>query len=147
MTIFFALWQPAYVLVSACRRIVLTLFFAFPPSLLVLASADSSCFQFSGHSSGVDGQSCTADLSWNDTLWRASDGLKCATVDQLGIERFSHNGALEGCSAALARYRAVSQSRGTPFTCNCTGDYSYLGDSSDSLRVGSVLVITTAVQM
>ena len=101
------------------------------PAVIALAAADSICESASGHSSGADGQMCSADASWNQTLWDHVNGSShCSESLAFGTIRYTHDPLLPGCSEALQAYRA-----NTTYTCNCTGDYSYLAGLAN-MRVG-----------
>ena len=91
------------------------------PALLALAAADSVCGKFDGMSSGVDGQMCTLNNAWNDTLFQGFNGAACEEVTPLGetVYKYLSNPT---CQTALQQYR-----RAAGWTCNCTGDYSFLG--------------------
>lgn len=49
------------------------------PVLLLIASQEGVCGSFGSVESGANGQSCTADSAWNETLWDAS-GIACRSA-------------------------------------------------------------------
>ena len=104
------------------------------PAILIYVSMDGVCAHYDGHTSGADGESCTAESLWNETLWLEVAGDKCKTRLPFGDFKYTHDPKLPGCSEALKSYRTNVSS---PFTCNCTGDYSYL-EQFGNIRIGSV---------
>ena len=72
------------------------------PAVLALAAADSVCGS-NRHSSGADGQMCTADADWNQTLWHLVNGsTHCSETMAFGSMRYTHDPSLAGCSTSLA---------------------------------------------
>jgi hypothetical protein len=49
------------------------------PVLLLIASREGVCGSSGSVESGANGQSCTADSVWNETLWDAS-GIACRVL-------------------------------------------------------------------
>jgi len=108
--------------------IVISFFF---PAIIYLASNDGICDMFEGHTSGADGLQCTPDEDFNNTLWLSLNGSNCE-VETTWETKFLHDPKLPGCVEALEDYRALM-----PYTCNCTGDYSFL-DKLGGIRVGNL---------
>jgi MFS-type transporter involved in bile tolerance (Atg22 family) len=99
-------------------------------------------------SSGVDGAQCSSEGEfgqglWNETLWQSFNGSSCSISDSFGgvsdILKYDVGYAStdNDCSMALSSYRDL-----TGFTCNCTGDYSFLKSGA---RPGTVLTISQTI--
>ena len=99
------------------------------PALLELANGDAVC----ASGSGAARAACSADSLWNDTLWRSLGGSECETPSGWSV-KYTH----EGCTA-LAPYQSA-----TGYTCNCTGDYSFL---PSGVRPGTVYTNAAAVTL
>ena len=110
------------------------------PVVLYLASLDGICSNFNGqHSSGADGQACLHDSNWNETLWNLSNGSKCIQFGDFDTQKYTHDPLLPGCVEAVNTYRtAFALTSSSPYTCNCTGDYSLL---SSGMRPQNIFVI------
>ena len=112
------------------------------PVVLYLASLDGLCSTYENHASGVNGQSCLHDSFWNETLWIENNGTDCIRIMEFDTEKYTHDPTLPGCSAAVAGYRSAfaltTVGAVTPYTCNCTGDYSLL---SSGMRPQNVFVV------
>ena len=108
--------------------IVISFFF---PAIILLASNDGICNTHDGHSSGADGLACTPDDDFNLTTWLSVNGSSCE-VEYTWENKYMHDPSLPGCLEALEEYRAL-----IPYTCNCTGDYSFL-DKLGGIRVGKL---------
>lgn len=108
--------------------IVISFFF---PAIILLASNDGICDTFEGHSSGSDGLKCTPDDEFNYTLFLDLNGTSCE-VETTWDTKFLHDPNLPGCVDAIEAYRDLM-----PYTCNCTGDYSFL-DKLGGIRVGNL---------
>ena len=107
------------------------------------ATQDEVCAPFGGHSSGADGASCTQISLWNETLWNASGGADCLASDGfLSALHYTHDPALPGCADALAAYRSAAN-----YSCNCSSEYSYLGDASGGIRTSVVQTIAINIDL
>ena len=74
---------------------------------------------------------CTPDDDFNHSLWIDLNGSNCE-VEFTWENKYMHDPSLDGCIEALEAYRAEM-----PYTCNCTGDYSFL-DKLGGIRVGNL---------
>lgn len=107
------------------------------------ATQDEVCAPFGGHSSGADGASCTQISLWNETMWNASGGANCLASDGfLSALHYTHDPALAGCGDALAAYRSAAN-----YSCNCSGEYSFLGDASGGIRTSVVQTIAINIDL
>ena len=105
-----------------CRGPDTILMLVWYPVLLELASSDSVCGPFQGISSGADALKCSADASFNNTLWNSFNGSSCTAVNEITQEPYLvHDPSLPGCASALQAYRNA-----TGYTCNCSSVYSYV---------------------
>ena len=103
--------------------------------LLLVMARDEKCDE----ASGAPDESCTLEDDWNTTHWDLSGGGACKTDGNwLVPDKYTHDASLEGCGEALAAYRAY-----TGYTCNCTGDYSFL---EGGVRTTTVVTMSFAVQ-
>lgn len=96
---------------------------------------DQACGATDGISSGADGLKCVA---FNEADFLLLNGSSCLTRDN-GSPRYSHDPALPGCASALAAFR-----NSTGFTCDCLGDYAYLGGTG-GVRASVVWTSLTAL--
>ena len=97
------------------------------------ASLDATCHPTNnGLSSGADGQKCSPNANWNQSLFESVDGATCIGPQGVfGTTRYWHDPSLTGCAEAFTAYRALPEyTGGSAFTCNCSGstsDHAYLG--------------------
>ena len=115
--------------------------------IMYAAHLDSACRRFDSYSSGADGERCTSDAEWNETLWQSVNGTKCLSQDSfLAVSRYLHDPSLPGCATALADYRA---SAAAPYTCNCTGDHSFtdLGFRASTVSLWATMIVQLLVAL
>ena len=82
---------------------------------LLAASSDETCARFDGHSSGADGELCTALADWDETRWVELGGLACL-VDGDGflVRPQIADGTISPFRAAPQRRLLASHSVCTP---------------------------------
>ena len=114
---------------------LLALAFLIVASRLAICGKDAD-----GQSSLSDGLQCRPNSEWDLDNWRIANGTNAClgTRNSYGVQDYDLS--IPACADAIKKYSALMDNN---FTCNCTGEFSYLQPSG--LRPGLLLIIAEAV--